>query len=99
MPERDAMSDGLRQAATTLLVDDGGRRSWVRRARRGGLGGFHAFPGGAVEEHDLVHEVAAIRETFEETGALLAPGAESARGEKLAELRTSRLPLLEILER
>src|SRR4051794_16424490 len=82
-----ALSEGPRQAATVLLVDHEGRVFWARRARRSWLGGFHAFPGGAVEPEDLVHEVAAIRETFEETGLLLVPGAERARPSELAELR------------
>jgi len=62
---------------------------WVRRSdRQPYLGGFHAFPGGRVgrgddrapvhgaEGEDARNIAAAVRECFEESGVLLARGAE-----------------------
>ena len=81
-----------RPAAAVILWRDGseGREVfWVRRGE--GLrfaGGFHAFPGGRVDDDDqrvpvpglsgeeASHVAAACRELFEEAGVLLAHGAE-----------------------
>jgi glyoxylase-like metal-dependent hydrolase (beta-lactamase superfamily II)/8-oxo-dGTP pyrophosphatase MutT (NUDIX family) len=81
-----------RPAAAVILWRDGpdGREVfWVRRGQ--GLrfaGGFHAFPGGRVDDDDqrvpvaglegeeAAHVAAACRELFEEAGILLARGAE-----------------------
>ena len=81
-----------RPAAAVILWREGpeGREVfWVRRGD--GLrfaGGFHAFPGGRVDEEDgrvpvaglegeeAIHVAAACRELFEEAGVLLARGAE-----------------------
>lgn len=67
------------------------------------MGSYHAFPGGQrdASDHEILIEnvphsddemtavmrVAAIRETFEETGALIARGAERLSAERRAELR------------
>ena len=72
-------------AATLVLArvvpDDGGGGFEVYLVRRHGRSGFmagaHVFPGGRVEHDDAGFDidpiaVAAIRETFEETGVLLA---------------------------
>ncbi|MBI5511179.1 MAG: MBL fold metallo-hydrolase [Deltaproteobacteria bacterium] len=71
----------------------------VRRSRRlVFLGGFHAFPGGSVDAADADVRVrappiaggyvsAAIRELFEETGVLLAGGAERLALQQRRELR------------
>ena len=81
-----------RPAASVILWRDGpdGREVfWVRRGH--GLkfaGGFHAFPGGRVDDddqnvpvpglsgEDAAHLAATCRELFEEAGVLLAHGAE-----------------------
>jgi len=81
-----------RPAAAVILWrggPDGREVFWVRRGQ--GLkfaGGFHAFPGGRVDDDDqhvpvpglsgqeAAHVAAACRELFEEAGVLLAQGAE-----------------------
>ena len=74
---------------------------WVRRsAKVRFMGGFHAFPGGAVDEADAAVAVtagpegepraalaAAIRECFEETGVLFAGAAASLSRDTRAEWR------------
>jgi 8-oxo-dGTP pyrophosphatase MutT (NUDIX family) len=71
----------IRDAATVMLVrdgDDGVEVFLMRRHLRSVFtAGAHVFPGGAVDEADHVDGadpfvVAAIRESFEEAGALLA---------------------------
>jgi endoribonuclease LACTB2 len=96
-----------RPAAAVILWRDGpdGREVfWVRRGD--GLrfaGGFHAFPGGALDEEDrrvpvhgfegeeAVHRAAACRELFEEAGVLLARGAERIPRERRDEARRALL--------
>ena len=77
---------------------------WVKRekALRFG-GGFYAFPGGKVDAADeavpvrgasgeeATMRVAAARELFEETGLLMAEGAEALSPERLKELRRALL--------
>lgn len=74
---------------------------WVRRSEAVPfMGGFHAFPGGAVDRVDADIAVrggpagepraalaAAIRECFEETGVLFASGTVTLSGSALAEWR------------
>jgi len=106
-----------RPAAAVILWRDGpeGREVfWVRRGE--GLrfaGGFHAFPGGRVDEADrgvpvpglegeeAAHVAAACRELFEEAGVLLARGAErlpaAARDEARRALLDGRIPFAELL--
>lgn len=75
---------------------------WVRRGRDLRFaGGFYAFPGGSVDRDDGTIPVAgaadaalvagACRELFEETGVLLARGAERLSAGRLAELRRELL--------
>jgi len=82
----------VRDAATVMLVrdgDDGVEVFLMRRHLRSVFtAGAHVFPGGAVDESDHVagadpFVVAAIRESFEEAGALLALDGEG----ELADLR------------
>lgn len=54
------------------------------------LGDFWAFPGGRAEEGERPR-AAALRETFEETGLLLVPGAAELDGERLARARAELL--------
>jgi endoribonuclease LACTB2 len=79
------------------------------------LGGFHAFPGGKVDREDAEIEVencadeelkkfivCAARETFEETGVLLARGGERiTKGQRASlydDLASGRFSFAEILE-
>jgi glyoxylase-like metal-dependent hydrolase (beta-lactamase superfamily II)/8-oxo-dGTP pyrophosphatase MutT (NUDIX family) len=82
---------------------------WVRRGERlSFLGGYHAFPGGKMDPPDMEAAVAncadaetaaaiscAARELFEETGVLIARGAESlTRGQRaslLDDLESARM--------
>ncbi len=96
-----------RPAAAVILWRDGpeGREVfWVRRGE--GLrfaGGFHAFPGGRVDDDDqrvpvpglsgdeAAHVAAACRELFEEAGVLLAHGAERLQPSQRDEARHALL--------
>lgn len=73
---------------------------WVRRGERVSFsGGFFAFPGGKVDAADAqtriegcppgeaAFRVCALRELFEETGVLLAAGAEKLSPDRLLALR------------
>src|SRR6185295_4447156 len=73
---------------------------WVKRSPKlMFLGGFHAFPGGQLDKEDALiavngatgdeaaMRVCAVREIFEETGLLIANGAEQLTSERLAEKR------------
>lgn len=77
---------------------------WVRRGERVSFsGGFYAFPGGKTDPADAATPieackpgqeaayVAALRETFEETGILLAKGASGLGPERRHELRLELL--------
>jgi 8-oxo-dGTP pyrophosphatase MutT (NUDIX family) len=79
----------IREAATVLLVRDdevdGGIEVFLLRRTLGAVftPGAHVFPGGAVDAADHLpgvdrFAVAAVRECFEEAGALLAHGAAGA---------------------
>jgi len=87
--EPDCFEAPLRDASAVMLVrgaPEGRELFWVRRGRGVSLGGgFHALPGGRVDEQDAAlaaaHGIsgddgplrtAALRELFEETGVLLA---------------------------
>lgn len=80
---------------------------WVRRSREVALGGgFYAFPGGRVDEADQALgadalKVAALRETFEETGVLLAHGewTAEARDEERRALLSGDRTFDEVLRR
>ncbi len=105
-------------AAMILLRDpDDPKVFWVKRARTlAFMGSYHAFPGGQRDAADsevpilneqaladVVMRVAAIREIFEETGVLIARGAENLSPEKLAAMREEvsldQLTFREMLER
>ncbi|HEX8747142.1 MAG TPA: MBL fold metallo-hydrolase [Pyrinomonadaceae bacterium] len=85
-----------KDAAAVILLKDGTAASdpevyWVRRSHKlAFLGGFHAFPGGQLDETDKETPVencddaekaamiaCAAREVFEELGVLLARGAQT----------------------
>lgn len=86
------MSEKPRDAATVVLVREDGSVYWVERTRRQALlGGFRVFPGGSVDREDASVEAAAIRETFEEVGVLLVPGAERVAAADLARARADLL--------
>ncbi len=65
-----------RPAATVLLLRDGADGIEVfmlrRRATMAFAAGMYAYPGGAVEPGDASPAHAAVRETYEEAGVLLA---------------------------
>jgi glyoxylase-like metal-dependent hydrolase (beta-lactamase superfamily II)/8-oxo-dGTP pyrophosphatase MutT (NUDIX family) len=76
---------------------------WIKRSERlAFMGGFHAFPGGQLDPDDSLVSVAgcdnpeesamrvcAVREFFEETGVLMAPGAATLAADRLAAHRAS----------
>jgi glyoxylase-like metal-dependent hydrolase (beta-lactamase superfamily II)/8-oxo-dGTP pyrophosphatase MutT (NUDIX family) len=89
-------------AAVIMLKDrDDPRVFWVKRnPKLAFMGGFHAFPGGQLDKGDASISVAgcdaldeatmracAARELFEETGVLLAGGAERITPRNLVEKR------------
>src|SRR5215813_10338342 len=89
-------------AAMILLRDpEDPKVLWVKRAKTlAFMANYHAFPGGqrdasdaevpilnAENDPDAVMRVAAIRELFEETGALIARGVERLSAEKRAAMR------------
>lgn len=96
-------ASGPRDAAAVILLDrpDDPLVYWVRRhARMAFQGNFHAFPGGQRDpsdaeiqivngsgDEDSVARVAAVRELFEETGVLVARGAEKLDAETRNDLR------------
>jgi ribonuclease/clavin/mitogillin len=108
-----------RPAAAVILWREGpeGREVfWVRRGD--GLrfaGGFHAFPGGRIDEEDsrvpvaglegeeAAHVAGACRELFEEAGVLLARGAErippAVRDEARRALLDERVSFADLLFR
>jgi ribonuclease/clavin/mitogillin len=108
----------VRDAAVAILVRegrDGVEVFWVRRGEAVSFsGGFYAFPGGSVDDadrtvalsggtrEDAAFRVCAIRETLEEAGVLLVPGAEALSAERVAALRHELLagaPLAALLQR
>jgi endoribonuclease LACTB2 len=96
-----------RLAAVVVLyrrVGAGVEVFWVKREKALRFaGGFYAFPGGKVDKADAgvpmrgasgeeaAARVAAARELFEETGVLVAEGAEALAPERLRELRRALL--------
>jgi glyoxylase-like metal-dependent hydrolase (beta-lactamase superfamily II)/8-oxo-dGTP pyrophosphatase MutT (NUDIX family) len=111
VPPKDA-------AAMILLRDpDDPKVFWVKRAKTlAFMANYHAFPGGqrdasdaeipilnAENVHDAVMRVTAVREIFEETGALIARGVENLSVERRAamrdELSSGHASFKELLER
>src|SRR5262249_43624507 len=105
-------------AAMILLRDpDDPKVFWVKRAKTMAfMANYHAFPGGqrdaadaevpilnAENLPDAEMRVTAIREIFEETGVLIARGAESLSAERRAsmrdELSSGKASFKELLER
>ncbi|SET35694.1 MBL fold metallo-hydrolase [Stigmatella erecta] len=93
-------------AVVTLYRRVGGRLEvfWVKREKALSFaGGFYAFPGGKVDAADAAVPVrgasgeeaaargAAARELFEETGVLVAEGAEAVPPERLKQWRQELL--------
>src|SRR4051812_2989222 len=102
-----ASKAAVREAATVMLVRDAPDLE-VFMLRRNPesvfAGGAYVFPGGAVDADDHVlgddrrFRVAAVRETFEEAGVLLARGHDGtpfdASDDAMVELASDRLRLL-----
>src|SRR5215471_17534910 len=105
-------------AAMILLRDPADPKVfWVKRAKTlAFMANYHAFPGGQRDAadaeapilnsenlHDAVMRVTAVRELFEETGALIARGVENLsaerRGAMRDELHSGRVSFKELLER
>ena len=91
-----------KDAAAIILLKDrtDPKVFWVKRSPKlQFMGGFHAFPGGQLDKEDASISVAgcdaddavmracAVREFFEETGVLLARGAERLSPERIVEAR------------
>lgn len=97
----------VRDAAAVVLfrrVHEGVELFWLKREKTLAFaGGFYAFAGGRVDTADTAvpvegaraqkaaHIAAAARELFEETGVLVAPGAERLAAGELASMRRSLL--------
>ncbi len=94
-----------KKAAACLIMDTGGRLLMVKRSPKlRFMPGHHAFPGGRISDTENIDRVvgtgdeafargvmAAAREVFEETGLLLARGADPG----LEARRRARIDLLE----
>src|SRR6185295_13085105 len=93
-----------KDAGSIIILKDRGNPKvlWVKRSPRlMFMGGFHAFPGGQLDKEDAsipVNDYAgdeaamracAVREIFEETGLLLAGGAERLTASRIADHRRS----------
>jgi len=82
-------------SATVVLLRDGADGLEVFMIRRllamAFAGGMHVFPGGVVDPADETPVMTAIRETFEESGVLLATG----NPDDTALLESDRLALIE----
>jgi len=100
--EAGAAPAPAKASATVILLRDGPKQVEVFMLRRHlGMrfaGGMYVFPGGVVDSADYVgrddeqaHAFAAIRETFEECGVLLASGEMA----DVAALEADRLALIE----
>jgi ribonuclease/clavin/mitogillin len=92
-----------KDAAAIILLKDAEdpKVFWVKRSPKlAFMGGYHAFPGGQLDEADLTTPVAgsasaeeaamqacAVRELFEEAGVLLAHPAEGPSRQSLEEMR------------
>ncbi|HEX8177364.1 MAG TPA: MBL fold metallo-hydrolase [Pyrinomonadaceae bacterium] len=95
-PQQRVAAATPKDAAVVILLRDGTELAdpevyWVRRSHKlAFLGGFHAFPGGQLDETDKETPVencddeekaamiaCAAREVFEELGVLLARGAQA----------------------
>jgi ribonuclease/clavin/mitogillin len=91
-----------KDAAAIILLKDrtDPKVFWVKRSTKlQFMGGFHSFPGGQLDKEDssitvagcdgdeAVMRACAVREFFEETGVLLARGAERLSLERIAEKR------------
>ena len=109
-----------KDAAAVILVRQGTDERdpevyWIKRSHRlAFLGGFHAFPGGQLDESDreVVVEncddesgamiACAAREVFEELGVLIASGAQSLtvgqRASLLDDLESRRMSWPELLK-
>ena len=103
-----------RDAAAIVLIR-GDEICWARRSLKlNFLGGWHAFPGGKLEKSDAEARVencpdaelaaligCAARECFEETGVLIARGADKmTRGQRASlhdDLMSGRMTFAEIL--
>jgi len=93
-------------SATVVLLRDNADSVEVfmlrRRTAMSFAGGMHVFPGGVVDVSDESPTLAAIRETFEESGVLFAAGTPP-NGELLEQDRVAliehRASLAEVLNR
>jgi 8-oxo-dGTP pyrophosphatase MutT (NUDIX family) len=107
MPAMPAQVAKPRDASAVILFRRVGKEIevfWLKREKNLTFaGGFYAFPGGKVDaadsqipiegatDVDAALKVAAARELFEETGVLVARGAEKLDKAKLDELRKALL--------
>jgi glyoxylase-like metal-dependent hydrolase (beta-lactamase superfamily II)/8-oxo-dGTP pyrophosphatase MutT (NUDIX family) len=97
------MASVPKDAAATIMLRDPSdpKVFWVKRnPSLAFMGGYHAFPGGQIDKEDSAIQVrgcqaadestmrvCAARELFEETGVLLACGADQLSTARLAEKR------------
>ncbi|TFK22791.1 hypothetical protein FA15DRAFT_671124 [Coprinopsis marcescibilis] len=69
-----------RPSASLVIVNDRNEVLLVQRNPKAtAFGGFHVFPGGNYDQQDRTLAITAIRETFEESGLLLASSTDASK--------------------
>lgn len=66
----------IRSSASLVIVTPTSHILYMLRPQKGAFPSMHVFPGGALDDTDPSLEYCALRETYEETGILIAPNHE-----------------------
>jgi 8-oxo-dGTP pyrophosphatase MutT (NUDIX family) len=67
----------IRKSASLVIITPTNHILYMLRPQRGAFPSMHVFPGGALDDTDPSLQYCALRETYEETGILIAPGHET----------------------